>query len=91
VQVEVVGDEEEVPLAVPKEDEKVPLLAPDASSVEHVAAEEKSGKLIVVTPGLRKFVKCSRPSTVTANWLASETVSPGPNWNEAVLTSAAAP
>jgi len=86
--VEVVGDEKDFSQM---EDEEVPMLASSASSLELVATEEGSGKSITPTSGQRKFVKCSRPSTVTANWLASETVSPGPNWNEAVLTSAAAP
>jgi hypothetical protein len=66
---------------------------PEASSEEPATIEAKSEKSKSITPtlGQREFVNCLRPSTVTANWLASETVSPGPNWNEAVLTSAAAP
>jgi hypothetical protein len=61
------------------------------SILELASVQGKRSELAFLTPVQRKFVNCTRPSSVTANWLASETVPPGPNWEEAVLTSAAAP
>jgi hypothetical protein len=63
----------------------------DESILELASVHGNRSELVFQTPVQRKFVNCIRPSSVTANWLASKTVSPRPNWEEAVLASAAAP